>query len=270
MSKDNNRLNGRSNRTALPLYRQGGILNQNHMSDILKKVRSELRSYANPQKADFLPRFFKTGKGEYGHGDQFIGVTVPDTRKVARMYQALEEKDIVSLLHSPIHEERLLALLILITRYQKGDTSTKEHVAKIYLKNIEQVNNWDLVDLSADKILGDYCQNHGTDILFTFARSNNLWRRRIAMLATYHFIKQGDAILALQISTILKDDSHDLIQKAVGWMLREIGKRCSREIEESFLDKYATTMPRTMLRYAIEHFSPQRRVHYMNIYKQDS
>ncbi|MEK7103651.1 MAG: DNA alkylation repair protein [Patescibacteria group bacterium] len=237
------------------------------MPDLLKKVRSDLRVYANPEKAVSLSRFFKTGKGQYGHGDQFIGVTVPNTRKVARVYGTLSEGEIASLLHSPIHEERLLALLILVEQYQKGDAKIKKQVASTYLKNITHVNNWDLVDLSADKILGDYCQIHDADILFDFARSDDLWKRRIAMVATYHTIKQGDASLALEIATILKDDSHDLIQKAVGWMLREVGKRCGKKIEQEFLDKYAATMPRTMLRYAIEQFNSTEKAHYMGLAK---
>ncbi len=265
-----NRSNRRDDRTALPVDRQDGILRATHllsMSDSLKIVRHELWSYADTQKASFFPRFFKTKQGEYGYGDQFIGVTVPQVRKVALKCSTLSEKDVIDLLQSPIHEERLLSLLILVTRFQKGNDEIKKHIASLYLKHIKWVNNWDLVDSSADKILGAYSKDHGTDILFTFARSKDLWRRRIAIVATYHYIKQGDATLALEIATILKDDTHDLIQKAVGWMLREVGKRCGKEKEELFLNLYAATMPRTMLRYSLEHFSPEKREYYMNLGK---
>ncbi|MDP2656433.1 MAG: DNA alkylation repair protein [bacterium] len=235
------------------------------MNDSLTEARKMLHKYADLKKAKFLAGFFKTGKGEYGDGDMFIGVTVPNTRKVAKVFYDLGKEATVDLLQSPIHEERFLALLILIYQYQKVDDIQKVHIAKLYLNKLKYVNNWDLVDLSAHKILGPYCKKNNTDILLKLATSKNFWERRVAMITCAHFIAQGESKLALEIATILKDDAHDLIQKAVGWMLREIGNRCGQNIEESFLDKWAVTMPRTMLRYALEKFPPDRKIHYMGL-----
>ena len=222
----------------------------------VSKLRKELRSRASPQKAKLLAGFFKTGKGEYGEGDVFLGVTVPETRKIAIKYCDLSLADIAKLIRSEIHEERLLALLILVHKFEEGDDSCRNKIFNFYLKNTKYINNWDLADLTAPKIVGAYLVNRPRGILYKLAGSKSLWERRIAILATYAFIKAGDFKDALIISEILLNDAHDLIHKAVGWMLREVGKR-SQTAEKQFLKKYYKTMSRTMLRYAIERF-PER------------
>jgi len=223
------------------------------MSEI-KEIRSELRSAADPDKATILLRFFKTGPGQYGEGDRFLGVVMPKIRKIVKSHRDTADKDILLLLSSPFHEERMTALLILDDQYQRGDLSRKNTIYDLYLANAPKINNWDLVDLTAQYIIGAHLYGNDTSILTKLALSENLWERRIAMLSTFHFIRQGESQEALCIAELLIHDRHDLIHKAVGWMLREIGKRCSREIECRFLDKHAAHMPRTMVRYAIEHF----------------
>ncbi len=226
------------------------------MLDLLKK---DFEKLANKEKALILSRFFKTGPGEYGEGDVFLGVVVPSQRKLAKKYKDLSLDEIQSLLDSNIHEYRLTALFILVDQYSK---SKDKRYVDFYLKNTSKINNWDLVDLSAYKILGDYLFDKDKDVLYSLVNSSNLWERRIAILSCFYFIKEDKFEDALKISKILLHDKHDLIHKAVGWMLREIGKR-DVKIEEEFLNKYYKEMPRTMLRYSIEKFSREKRDFYM-------
>lgn len=230
---------------------------------MLKQLRKELALKANPKKAKILQGFFKTGKGEYGEGDIFLGLVVPETRKLAEKYSALNLAEIKKLLNSKIHEERLLALFILTAQFSRAEEKERQKLFKFYLSQTRNINNWDLVDLSADKIVGSHLKNKDKKILYQLAKSRNLWERRIAILATFHFIKQGQAKETLKIAEILLNDKHDLIQKAVGWMLREVGKRCGEKTEEKFLRQHCRKMPRTMLRYAIERFPENKRKKYL-------
>ncbi|MFH1575578.1 MAG: DNA alkylation repair protein [Candidatus Nealsonbacteria bacterium] len=226
----------------------------------LSELIGELRFKASPEKAKVLQGFFKTGKGEYGEGDVFLGVVVPELRKIAQKYAGLSLKDAIKLLHSEIHEERLTALLVLVSRFQAEEE--QEKVYNLYLKNTKYINNWDLVDLSADKIVGVYLLNKPKSILCKLAKSKNIWERRVAIIATFNFIKNNEFSETLKIAKILLNDKHDLIQKAVGWMLREVGKR-DFETEERFLKEHCREMPRTMLRYAIERFPKSQRKRYL-------
>lgn len=231
---------------------------------MLIDLHNEVKKLEDPQKGKFLSRFFKTGKGEYGEGDIFYGLTVPQSRKLAITYKGLPLSDVKLLLQSKIHEERLIALLILVYNFQKGDEKKQKEIYEFYLSQTNVINNWDLVDLSADKIIGAYLvKNGGEKIVVQLAQSENIWEKRIAMLATFAFIKNNQAKLPLQIADILLHDDHDLIQKAVGWMLREVGKRISQETEETFLQSRYKTMPRTALRYAIERFPEEKRERYL-------
>lgn len=211
-------------------------------------IRRELRSLSDPDKAKILSRFFKTGRGEYGEGDRFLGVAVPDIRKIVKPCRDAPRKEVLKLLRSAYHEERLAALLILVEQYRRGDASRKGSIYSLYLSNTGYINNWDLVDLTAPHIVGAHLFGKSTSVLTELALSEYLWDRRIAMLSTHYFIRQGDSREALRIAELLVHDSHDLIHKAVGWMLREVGKRCSVKSECIFLDSYASVMPRTMLR----------------------
>ncbi len=225
-------------------------------------LKKELNLYANFEKANLLQRFFKTGKGQYGEGDIFIGVMVPNTRKVAKKFINLSLSEIEKLLYSKIHEERLCALLILVEKFAMANLGEREKIYYFYIKNAKQVNNWDLVDLSAPKIVGEYLLNKDKSILYKFAISRNLWEKRISILSTFTFIKNGKYKNSLKIAKILLKDKHDLIHKAVGWMLREVGKKDLAE-EEKFLKKYYKIMSRTMLRYAIEKFPEEKRREYL-------
>lgn len=226
-------------------------------------VITKLNSYADPKKAEHLQRFFKTGKGQYGEGDIFIGIVVPDQRLVAKKYKDLPLPEIQKLLDSEIHEHRLTALLILTYKFPKADEKTQKGIADFYLKNTRQISNWDLVDLSSHEILGGYYLNRSDrNIFYKLARTDNLWEKRISIISTFEFIKNKQFEDSLKIAEILLQDREDLIQKAVGWMLREIGKR-DLQTEEKFLDLHYKVMPRTMLRYAIEKFTPERKQHYM-------
>ena len=229
---------------------------------MIDQIKRDLSQRGNPEKAQKLSGFFKTGKGQYGEGDHFLGIPVPEQRKVAKKYTNLSLNDIQKLLNDKNHEYRLTALLILISKYKKAKNSGKEQIFNFYLKNTENINNWDLVDLSAPKIIGDYLVNKDRLILYGLAKSNILWERRISILSTFKFIANNDFKDALEISELLLHDKHDLIHKAVGWALREIGKR-NQEVEERFLTKYCTQMPRTMLRYAIEKFDEKKRKFYL-------
>ncbi len=228
-----------------------------------KDLRQDLKKQADAKKALVIQRFFKTGKGEYGEGDIFLGITVPKLRVIAIQYTNLPFADIVKFLKSSIHEERLIALLILVHTFKTADSKEQKKIFNFYLSQTQYINNWDLVDLSADKIIGAYLIDKPKDVLFKLAHSANVWEKRIAMIATYHFIKNRQFDDALKIAHILCTDKHDLIQKAVGWMLREIGNR-NRETEEIFLKKQYRVMGRTALRYAIERFPKDLRLSYLH------
>ncbi|HNW96324.1 MAG TPA: DNA alkylation repair protein [Candidatus Paceibacterota bacterium] len=231
------------------------------MSELLE-LQKAIKKSSNKKKADVLQRFFKTGKGQYGEGDVFVGIVVPVQRIIAKTYQNLALLDIQKLLDSKIHEERLIALLILVFQFQEVDLKKRRIVFDFYLKNTKNINNWDLVDLTAPNIVGQYLLNKDRKILYKLARSKDLWKKRIAIISTFTFIKNNQFEDTLAIAGILLNDKHDLIQKAVGWMLREVGKR-NLGIEEEFLQKYYQKMPRTMLRYAIEKFSEKKRKYYL-------
>ena len=228
----------------------------------LPVLRSRLRRSASPKDARNLSRYFKTVPGEYGAGDRFIGVRVPALRRLAREFRALLPPAAARLLQSPIHEARLLALLILTNAYERAGESGRVAIYRLYLKNLARVNNWDLVDCSAPRIAGQHLEERPREILFRLARSKFLWRRRVAVLATFHFIRRGDFADALRLAEFLLDDEQDLMHKAVGWMLREIGKRDLAELKK-FLRRHAARMPRTMLRYAIEKLPERERQSYL-------
>nr|WP_295906108.1 DNA alkylation repair protein [uncultured Bdellovibrio sp.] len=232
---------------------------------MVKEIQKDIRKSADATRAKNLKRFFKTGPGEYGEGDVFIGLTVPQSRAFAKKYFATPLKDLEALLKSEIHEERLIALIILSNRFLKGDEREKFQIYKLYLKNTKYINNWDLVDTSAEYIVGGYLYDKDRKVLQKLAKSKSLWERRIAMLSTFHFIKKGECKETLRIAKILLKDEHDLIHKASGWMLRELGKRVSEKELRGFLEKYASKMPRTMLRYSIEKFSSKDRRYYLDL-----
>lgn len=227
-------------------------------------IQKQIRNHANPEKAKIYQRFFKTGKGEYGEGDIFLGLTVPQSRVIARQFLSLSFEDIKILLQSKYHEERLIALLILVENF-KNKKTTKEQKEKIYLfylQNTKYVNNWDLVDLSADKIVGEFLFDKEKKPLHKLVTSKNLWERRIAIIATFAFIRKKQFCETFQITEKLLHDNHDLLHKAAGWMLREAGKRDQAELE-LFLKQHYKKMPRTMLRYAIERFEEEKRLQYL-------
>lgn len=228
----------------------------------LALIKKEVKKASNPEKAKILQGFFKTGKGEYGEGDIFAGITVPQSREIAKKYYPIRFSDLKKLLQSKIHEERLIAVLILVHRFQEGDVTEKKKTFDFYLKSTSNINNWDLVDLSADKIVGAYLYKRSRALLRQLTRSKNLWEQRISIIATFYFIKKNDFNDTLEISQRLLHHDHDLIHKAVGWMLREVGKR-NLKTEEGFLKKHYKDMPRTMLRYAIERFPEKKRQAYL-------
>ena len=228
----------------------------------LLQLKEDMRKLANPEKARVLSGFFKTGKGEYGEGDSFLGIMVPHQRRIAKKYHDLSMSDLRRLISSGIHEERLVCLFILVNRYRNADSGGKKEVVDFYLRNIRYINNWDLVDLSSGPILGDHLMDGDRSMLYEMAKSGDLWKRRIAVMATFVFIKKNDFRDTLRIAEMLLDDRHDLIHKAVGWMLREIGKRDQAK-EEEFLKKHYKKMPRTMLRYSIERFDEDKRKGYL-------
>lgn len=225
------------------------------------ELHKELLTHIDAQKADLFPRFFKTGPGQYGEGDKFLGVTVPNVRKVAKIGKDITMEEIEKLLHSQWHEDRLLALIIMVNQFKKADSGGQKKIYDFYLANTIYVNNWDLVDTSASNIVGaySYIVLRSIKSMKRLASSDLIWERRIAMIATLYFIVQGSSKECIEIATILIDDTHDLMHKAVGWMLREMGKRVSADELRGFLEIHAATMPRTTLRYAIEHFSPEER-----------
>ncbi|HET8579413.1 MAG TPA: DNA alkylation repair protein [Nitrospiraceae bacterium] len=230
---------------------------------VVAKIQRKLDALGAPQAASFLQRFFKTGPGEYGDGDLFRGIRVPVLRKLAKEYQNVTLPEAQQLLRSSFHEDRMLALLILVHLYSRGDDTVRSKVYDLYLKNIQFINNWDLVDASAEHIVGAFLWDKDRKPLHRLAQSSNLWERRVAIMATFHFIKHGEFAETLKIARMLLADGEDLIHKAVGWMLREVGKR-NLEAEESFLRVHYRQMPRVMLRYAIEKFPQSKRRWYLN------
>lgn len=252
----------------------------------IAELRAELKSHENPEKAKLYARFFKTGKGQYGEGDKFLGLTVPLQRGIAKKYTDITLKEIGMLLKSNIHEHRFTAAEILVMKYEKANEKTKKKIFNFYLKNSKRMNNWDIVDTSAPYIVGNFLLrasfqrkdvhekssfqsqiysgvSQKRKILYKLAKSKNLWERRISIIATQEFIRNWKFDDALKIARILMNDKHDLIQKATGWMLREVGNR-NQKAEEEFLRKHYKTMPRTMLRYAIEKFDAKKRKFYMD------
>jgi 3-methyladenine DNA glycosylase AlkD len=229
---------------------------------IAEQIRKNLRKIGDEERAEISQRFFKTGPGEYAEGDLFLGIRVPELRKLAKVYEPISLTEATKLLRSAIHEERLLALFILIRRYAKGCEIEQEKIYRLYLKNIQYVNNWDLVDVSAEHIVGAFFKDKPKEVLYKLSKSKCLWGRRIAIVSTFHYIKQNEFSETLKVSEMLLADKEDLIHKAVGWMLREVGKR-NLKTEETFLRKHYKIMPRTMLRYAIERFPEPRRQRYL-------
>lgn len=228
----------------------------------LTQLITELENLGDLEKKKNLQRYFKTGKGEYGEGDIFLGIYVGDQRKIARKYRHLSLIKVEELLQSKIHEHRLVALLILVEQFSKGDEGKRKEIVELYLKNTQWINNWDLVDLSAHKILGEYYWDKPKNVLYELAESENLWEKRISIISTFTFIHKESYEESLKIAEMLVNDDHDLIHKGVGWMLREIGKRDQAK-EEEFLMKHYKTMPRTMLRYSIEKFDKEKKLFYM-------
>ncbi len=229
---------------------------------IVRRIKDELAALSDPAKAEFLPRFFKTLPGGYAEGDIFIGVTVPNIRTVAQKYRNITLAQAKQLLHSGIHEHRLTALLILVDKFTKADASGREKIVRFYLDNLKHVNNWDLVDLSADKILGAYLLDKDRTILYELCDSGHLWSQRVSIMSTFFFIRNRQFEDTFRLAEKLLSHKHDLIHKAVGWMLREAGKR-DKKAEERFLKNHYQAMPRTMLRYAIEKFGEEERQRYL-------
>lgn len=225
-------------------------------------ARTKLKSLASPVAARAATRFFKTGPGEYGEGDTFIGVNVPTLRTVSRSFRALPLDEIRALLDSPVHEERHLSLLVLVLQVAKGDEAHRKRAFDLYLGNTQFINNWDLVDCSAPQVVGGYLMTKPKKPMYTLAKSESLWERRIAVVSTQHFIRHREFHDTLAISELLLGDKEDLIHKAAGWMLREVGQKDQSALD-GFLEEHAANMPRTMLRYAIEKFPPDRRRAYL-------
>ena len=229
-----------------------------------KSVINQLAKYADSDKAKTLSRFFKTSKGQYGEGDKFLGITVPKQRIVAKNNITINLSELLPLLKSPFHEHRLTALLILTYKYPKSSLKERQDIIDLYLKNTKYVNNWNLVDLSAPKLLGQYLTDNPSKkpILNRLASSKNLWDNRIAILSTFTFIRNNEFKPTINLSEKLLNHPHDLMHKAIGWMLREVGKKDQKKLL-SFLDKHYQKMPRTMLRYAIERLDDKTRAYYM-------
>ncbi len=247
-----------------------GMIPRNSFKSSPDSLKSDLLSLANPAKAKLLSGFFKTGKGQYGEGDLFLGLTVPQQRSIAKQYLGISIDALMAFLKSPYHEFRLTALIILVYKYEDATCANNQWVQKqiyeFYLKNIFAANNWDLVDVTCPRIIGAYLYTQSRlarKLLYRLARSKNLWEKRIAIISTAYFISKGEFDDTFAIAEILLHDDHDLIHKAVGWMLREVGKR-NQAVEEKFLQQYAKVMPRTMLRYAIERFDEKERKSYLS------
>jgi 3-methyladenine DNA glycosylase AlkD len=228
-----------------------------------KEISKRLQKMGDKGDARFLQRFFKTSAGQYGEGDIFLGIRIPVLRKLAKEYKALPPEEVLPLLHSPYHEARLFALILFVNAFVQGDKILQKKIYDLYLANTRYINNWDLVDISAPNIVGAFLMERSKKPLYRLVKSKSLWERRIAVLATFYFIRNNNFADSLKIAGILLQDKEDLIHKAVGWMLREVGKR-DIERAEAFLQKHCRVMPRTMLRYAIERFTPSKRRMYMN------
>ncbi len=230
---------------------------------IIPQINKRIAKLSDSQRAKKMQKYFKTGEGQYGEGDIFLGISTPELRDLAKEYQEITLMDASTLLKSDIHENRVLVLFILILKFNKSDRAQKKQIYELYLKNTDYINNWDLVDLSAYHIVGSFLFNQDKDMLYFLAKSKNLWERRISIISTFYFIKKGTLSETLKIAEILLNDKEDLIHKAVGWMLRELGKK-DITAEENFLRKHYHNMPRTMLRYSIEKFSDSKRLKYLH------
>ncbi len=230
-----------------------------------KEVEKALQVHADAEDAIFLQRYFKTGEGEYGAGDTFIGIRVPAIRAICKKFKDLPLPEIEKLLASHVHEHRVAAVIFLANQFASGPVDTQKQIFDVYIKNVYEgrINNWDIVDISAEFIIGEYLRDKPRDLLFEMAKSDNIWQRRVAILSAFQFVKSGDASTTLALAEILLHDPHDLIQKAVGWMLREVGKRCDESLLLLFLEKNAKIMPRTMLRYAVERLSSEQKARFM-------
>ncbi|MFA6281524.1 MAG: DNA alkylation repair protein [Candidatus Omnitrophota bacterium] len=228
----------------------------------LTEIKKKLKQYSSRERAKNLQRFFKTAPGEYGYGDIFIGLTVPQIREIAKEHKEISLRDTLRLLKSPIHEERLLSLIILVSKFKEGTSSDRKRIYYSYLKNTKYINNWDLVDLTAHHIVGGFLKDNKHDKLYELVTSKDLWERRIAVVSTFHFIKNNSFTDILKIAKILLNDKEDLIHKATGWMLREVAKK-DKKLVEDFLLEHHKRMPRTMLRYAIERFPENERQKYL-------
>jgi len=229
------------------------------------EIKAALQAVSDAEKAAFYPRFFKAGKGEYAEGDRFVGVVVPEQRRIAKRFHQLPLSEVRKLLRSPLHEYRNTALLILAEKVRRGDEATAEVVYEFVLRDVDRVNHWDLVDLAAPKLIGPRLRGRPKrmKLLDEFAACDDLWKRRIAIMSTLPFIRGGDFAPTLRLADRLLDDDHDLIHKAVGWMLREVGNR-DRATLLRYLDRHASRMPRTMLRYALEKLPPSQRRRYLS------
>jgi len=232
------------------------------MNNQVANIKNEMRKLANKKIAEHSQRFFKTGKGQYGEGDIFLGIRVPVLRKIAKKFRRISLAEVSKLLESKFHEERLLSILMLVNLFKSGDEDNQELIYELYLDKTKFINNWDIVDISAGNIVGAFLFEKDKAPLYRLVFSENLWERRIAIVATFYFIRNDEFDDTLKIAEILFTDKEDLIHKAVGWMLREVGKRVI-EIEEEFLEEHYLKMPRTMLRYAIERFPETRRKMYL-------
>lgn len=244
------------------------VLMPSHLAIV--QFQKELRTYGTKARSIANAKYFKTGKGEYAEGDIFIGVTVPDTRKCVKKYrEELTLDDALVLLSSVYHEERLSACLLFVYFMEKAeeenDTKSAKKIFDVYIKYAKQINNWDLVDTSARDVVGLYLLDKSRGVLYTLATSNSMWERRIAVVATWAFIRQGEYKDIFALSELLLEDKEDLMHKAVGWMLRECGKHCGMAALNTFLDMYAHKLPRTALRYALEHHAPRERKKYMSM-----
>jgi len=231
-----------------------------------KIIVDKILSQRNPEKAKLLSRYFKTGKGQYAEGDIFLGLTNPEVRTIPKAYAKLTTlRDVEKLLQSEFHEVRLCGLLILVEKYRKSDESGKREIFDFYLSNTKGINNWDLVDVTCHKVVGEYLLHHPKEreILYTLAKSNNMWERRISIISTFAFIRQGQLSDSIDISSILLHDKEDLIHKAVGWALREVYKK-NKDVTKKFIEENISTMPRVMLRYAIEKMPEDERKGYLN------
>jgi 3-methyladenine DNA glycosylase AlkD len=233
---------------------------------MLSQIQKDLQQLGSPEKAAFLCRFFKTGKGQYGEGDVFLGITMPEIREIVKKYPTLTIEEWTELLHSPYHEFRMAALIGLMKRFQKSkkDETTQHIIFEIYLSNLDYINNWDLVDVTCRDIIGAYLLNKDRSILYDLAHRPHLWAQRVAIVSTWYFISRNQFSDTIRIAEILLTHTHDLIHKAVGWMLREVGKRDELVLEE-FLDTHIKQMPRTALRYAIERFPESKRKYYLTL-----